>query len=637
MNYKRVIVISMLIVFTFVSIFAVKVSYSEGAEAGLVAHYSFDGDFKDSSGNGNDGRSIGNVTFVDGKVGKGAKFDGSSYIQVNDSNNLDLSDAFSFSVWLYREKPLDDGVRMPILCKGESDDFFETPYRLFLGLGSTNAEICLIDENQSDSAEHSSNATVPTQNWTHLAITWDGTRATFFKNGAVSTVIRTEISNILSNDHNLLIGTDSVDGNFYHGIMDDLRIYNRALSDVEIKNMAVVTSSTPPAQPQTPPDSSVVVPQGLMAYFDFENNFNDLSGNGNNGSPIGNVTFVDGVVGKGAKFDGAGYVNVKDSNSLDLTNALTFSAWLYKEDPLGEGIRTPILCKGETDDFYETPYRFFLGLGANNPEINLIDENQSDSAEQVSDAIVSTQNWTHVAVTWDGKHMRFYKNGALSDEPIETEYLTTMLCNDQNLTIGMDSVDGIFYKGIIDELRIYNRALSDVEIKTVYDVKPAAAAPVTPGPVPVTTPAAPGQLSELKPTTPGLPAVPTTTIILQIDNAKMFVNGVEKDIDPGYGTKPIILSGRTVLPIRAIIESLGGNVGWDQAEQRITLDVNDTNIIMWIGRQEYLVNGVPQTLEVAPIVVNSRTLLPLRTILENIGYVVEWNNDNKAVIIVSKN
>ena len=233
--------------------------------------------------------------------------------------------------------------------------------------------------------------------------------------------------------------------------------------------------------------------------------------------------------------------------------------------------------------------------------------------------------------------MRFYKNGALSDEPIETEYLTTMLCNDQNLTIGMDSVDGIFYKGIIDELRIYNRALSDVEIKTVYDVKPAAAAPVTPGPVPVTTPAAPGQLSELKPTTPGLPAVPTTTIILQIDNAKMFVNGVEKDIDPGYGTKPIILSGRTVLPIRAIIESLGGNVGWDQAEQRITLDVNDTNIIMWIGRQEYLVNGVPQTLEVAPIVVNSRTLLPLRTILENIGYVVEWNNDNKAVIIVSKN
>ena len=244
-----------------------------------------------------------------------------------------------------------------------------------------------------------------------------------------------------------------------------------------------------------------------------------------------------------------------------------------------------------------------------------------------------------MAVIWDGRHTRFYKNGVLSDTPLETEYLTTILCNDQNLFIGMDSVDGIFYKGIIDELRIYNRALSDGEIKTLYEVlaTPIPAPGNVPSQIPVTIPEAPGKLSELKPTTPGLPAAPSITIILQIDNPKMYVNGGEQEIDPGYGTKPFILSGRTVLPIRAIIESLGGNVGWDQAEQRITLDVNDTNIIMWIGRQEYLVNGVPQTLEVAPIVVNSRTLLPLRTILENIGYVVEWNNDNKAVIIVSKN
>lgn len=335
MNYKRVFVISMLFVFTFVSIFAVKVSYSEGVETGLVVHYTFDGDFKDSSENGNDGSSVGNVTFVDGKVGKGAKFDGSSYIQVNDSNNLDLSDAFSFSVWLYREKPMDDGVRMPILCKGESDDLWESPYRLFLGLGSTNAEICLIDENQSDSAEHSSNATVPTQNWTHLAVTWDGTRATFFENGAVSTVIRTEISNIYSNDHNLLIGADSVDGNFYHGIMDDLRIYNKAISDVEVKALAEIKPPTPPAQPQSLPTSTstVAVPQGLMAYYAFESNFNDLSGNGNNGSSIGNVIFVDGKVGKGAKFDGAGYVDVKDSNSRIFPMPLLFVHGFTKKSP----------------------------------------------------------------------------------------------------------------------------------------------------------------------------------------------------------------------------------------------------------------------------------------------------------------
>ena len=223
MNFRRYFVLSMLFVFVFVSIFAAGGFKVQGAEQGLVLHYTFEGDLKDSSDSGNDGRSLGNVTFVDGKVGKGAKFDSESYIEVKDSNSLDLTKAFTFAVWLYREKPLDQGIRMPILCKGESDDFYEAAYRLFLGYGSTNAEINLIDENQSDSAENSSNATVPTQNWTHIAVTWDGTRATFFKNGAISTVIKTEINNIYSNDHNLIIGMDSVDGNFYHGIMDDLR------------------------------------------------------------------------------------------------------------------------------------------------------------------------------------------------------------------------------------------------------------------------------------------------------------------------------------------------------------------------------------------------------------------------------
>ena len=67
------------------------------------------------------------------------------------------------------------------------------------------------------------------------------------------------------------------------------------------------------------------------------------------------------------------------------------------------------------------------------------------------------------------------------------------------------------------------------------------------------------------------------------------------------------------------------------------LNVNNTNINMWIGREQYNVNGVQQNLDVAPIVINARTLLPLRALLESIGYVVEWNNENQAVIIVSNN
>ena len=117
----------------------------------------------------------------------------------------------------------------------------------------------------------------------------------------------------------------------------------------------------------------------------------------------------------------------------------------------------------------------------------------------------------------------------------------------------------------------------------------------------------------------------------------MYVNGVEKEIDPGYGTKPAVIEGRTVLPIRAIMESLGGKVGWVQDEKKITIDLNGSNISIWLNKKDYYVNGVKQTLDVAPVSINSRTLLPLRPVLENLGYTVFWNNALKAVIIVSPN
>jgi hypothetical protein len=50
----------------------------------------------------------------------------------------------------------------------------------------------------------------------------------------------------------------------------------------------------------------------------------------------------------------------------------------------------------------------------------------------------------------------------------------------------------------------------------------------------------------------------------------MTVNGVKKEIDPGRGTVPVIVKGRTLVPIRAIIEELGGTIGWDGNERKVT-------------------------------------------------------------------
>lgn len=98
----------------------------------LVAHYKFDGNLKDSSSYGNDGKvPKGNITYVKGKFGEAAKFDGKSYIEVLDSDSLDLEKTLTISVWLYKEEIYNE---MPVVSKGlgeDEEDYSGVPYILW--------------------------------------------------------------------------------------------------------------------------------------------------------------------------------------------------------------------------------------------------------------------------------------------------------------------------------------------------------------------------------------------------------------------------------------------------------------------------------------------------------------------------
>ncbi|MFZ5989239.1 MAG: stalk domain-containing protein [Bacillota bacterium] len=124
-----------------------------------------------------------------------------------------------------------------------------------------------------------------------------------------------------------------------------------------------------------------------------------------------------------------------------------------------------------------------------------------------------------------------------------------------------------------------------------------------------------------------------TTIVLQIGNPKMNVMGTEKEIDPGRGTSPIVISGRTLLPIRALIEELGGTVEWDDYDKKVTIELNMKKIELWINKKDVLVDAEPATLDVAPQIVNGRTVIPLRFVSETLGYDVEWDGDSKKITI----
>lgn len=122
-------------------------------------------------------------------------------------------------------------------------------------------------------------------------------------------------------------------------------------------------------------------------------------------------------------------------------------------------------------------------------------------------------------------------------------------------------------------------------------------------------------------------------IIFQIGNPRMSVNGARKEIDPGKDTTPVLVDGRTLIPIRALIESMGGKVSWDGNEQKVTIELGSDRIELWINRKTALVNGVQKELDVPAQLINSRTMLPLRFVTENLGCTVHWDGAMQTITI----
>ncbi|MGB9694054.1 MAG: stalk domain-containing protein, partial [Fervidobacterium sp.] len=129
-----------------------------------------------------------------------------------------------------------------------------------------------------------------------------------------------------------------------------------------------------------------------------------------------------------------------------------------------------------------------------------------------------------------------------------------------------------------------------------------------------------------------------TTIVLEIGSPVMYVNSSLAEIDPGRATVPVIKNGRTLLPVRAIIESLGGYVSWDGNERKVFINLGTIKIELWIGKNVARVNGTdklidPENPEVVPLIINDRTMLPIRFIAENLGATVDWDAEKKIVKI----
>ena len=124
------------------------------------------------------------------------------------------------------------------------------------------------------------------------------------------------------------------------------------------------------------------------------------------------------------------------------------------------------------------------------------------------------------------------------------------------------------------------------------------------------------------------------TIKLSVGSQILTVNGEERTIDE-QGTVPIVENGRTLLPVRAIIETVGGSVEWNAEEKASTIIYNNDTVKLVIDSETAYKNGEEKELDTAPMIVNGRTMLPIRFIAESFGFDVDWNDETKTVTVTA--
>ena len=96
---------------------------------------------------------------------------------------------------------------------------------------------------------------------------------------------------------------------------------------------------------------------------------------------------------------------------------------------------------------------------------------------------------------------------------------------------------------------------------------------------------------------------------------------------------PVIRNGRVLVPFRALFEAFGATVGWQEATETVTGRLGIISISLRLNRPEAVVNGRTVQLDVAPVVMGGRTLVPLRFIAENLGADVRWDERTQTVAV----
>ena len=194
----------------------------------------------------------------------------------------------------------------------------------------------------------------------------------------------------------------------------------------------------------------------MVSWWPGDDNTDDVI-DGNSGAFVGNTSYSTGEVGQAFSFDGSNYVEVPDAANLDFAPnaAITIDMWVYRTGSAGamHFIGKRVACSSIN---YQMGINTFSGEGL------FFGNGLDDEVATGQDLPLNT--WTHLAGTFDGSTYRFYINGTLAG----TAAGTLGSPNSAPLRIGT-SGDCQKFVGLIDEVELFNRALSQAEIQSIVD------------------------------------------------------------------------------------------------------------------------------------------------------------------------
>lgn len=447
---------------------------------GLIGHWTFeDGQglvAQDSSGQGNDGALEASMTdsdWVPGKRGTALDFDGSDdYVLANPLTGTSANTG-SVAFWSYLNGPPTEAAAY--ISTGISGGVPNRVPEILISGGNLRT----ILGNTVGGGAYDFSTSYPTINtWVHIVVTWDTNSAIVYIDGQFASQDTTITGTIDGAASDLFIGADrDIAGRYLNVKMDDVRYYNRKLSADEVQNLYEETQTKYNVSPRNK------LTDGLVGYYTFDGpdvygtTVYDVSGSGNNGTSSGGLQATAGRIGQSFDFDGSNDEVILDNlTDFDFSqeDAFTVSMWAYNASTSPTAYQTFFsrgACASSVDTFVycftttvadSTRIRAYLSDGT-----NLVNLPSSSGA-------FSLNQWNHIVYTWDGTTITAYVNDAIVIQNTPSPF-NGLWDGDQALdretSIGADGrVERYYYDGKLDEVRVYNRALSAREVLELYNM-----------------------------------------------------------------------------------------------------------------------------------------------------------------------